>query len=391
MVVDERAGSIRVNRIAIVLLIMSSTTLGIAPVILFIGRPQLLIYVAICALIVAVFKIRLFETSATEVPGLLEFIFGGLGAIFPAALTGIIWLITYGLILGGVTLFVFIATLLSYEMHLNAELIAYYLSLLSAIVGGYVYVSEGVDTLARQLYPQTAGVKSAFYDARARTVYTLLVFSGSVLAVALVTGIFTTWWFNVGLLIILVFVSVGFSQKGETIYATKSENAIKAVSKLFSACGYQVFSSPRTGKSEIDPLLVGLDLFAQRKERAFAIEVHTPESELKESVMPTDETLMAALALGSFFQETPNGVLDRVAPMIVFIGKEANDKIKAFSKKEAVQIIEISDLEVVNQILETESQEELRKMASRYLGISYNDEALSASQNDLEVPRGEAQ
>lgn len=391
MVADEMAGSIRVNRIVLVLLIIGATTIGIAPVTLVLGRPQLLIYVAIFALIVALIKIRSFETSATEVPGLLEFIFGGLGAIFPAALTGILWLIFYGLILGGGTLFVFIATLLGYEMHLNAELIAYYVSLIPAIVAGYVYVSGGVDTLARQLYPQTAGAKSAFYDARARTVYALLVIGGSVLAVALVTGIFTTWWFNVVSLIFLLFVSIDFSTRGEILYATKSEDAIKAVGNLFSACGYQVFSSPRTGKSEIDPLLVGLDLFAQKKKRAFAIEVRTPESELTKSVMPTDQTLMAALALGSFLQETPDGGLDKITPLTVFVGMEANDKIKAFWKRALIQIIEIPDPEIVNQILETKSPEELRKMASLYLGISDNDGAHSASQNDLEVPRGDVQ
>jgi len=392
----EKAGSIRVNRIALLLLMATATTLGVAPVTLAIGRPHILIYIFISTLIVAAYKTRSFKTSATEKPGSFEYILGGVGAIFPAASTGLVWLTFYWFVIGIIKLFEFIATWLNFEMQLNAELIAFYSSLIMPIAVGILLISQGADNLAQQLYPQTAGLKSVFYElityGRKKLltrVGALLVFVGAVIPVAVTTGAFTTWWFNLCSLGFLLLTSLSLSTMGVQIPTEKSDYSTKAISKLFTASGYQVFSSPRTGTSEIDPLLVSLDLFAQKKEHGFAIDVYTSTSKSMDPVMSMNDLLIAAVALESF--QISEGTPVRVIPMIVFIGAEVNDEVRDFSQKEAVQIVEISDMEAVNRILKIKSEEELRKMARHYLGIPDKVEDLIDSVTDSDVQRGEAQ
>lgn len=262
-------------------------------------------------------------------------------------------------------------------------------------------------SLAEQLYARTAGIKSAFYGLITRRrrllvvgmVLALLVPAGGVLAVALTRGTFTAWWLNFGLLIYMLVVTSPFwtmATIGEATSTPESEDAIKAVGKLLEASGYEVVDSPRTGKRKIDPLLVGLDLFAQGEKRALAIEVQT----LSESTDPVDsylhspsDLLTAAWALESFLQE-PEEIFRRVDAMIVFVGKKPDERARNIMrdiwKEEEVQIIEIPDLEVVDQILKTDSKEELRNMAIRYLGISTNDEPPSVPQDDFNVLGGVA-
>ena len=400
---DEKTGGIYVNKIALVFLITVATTFGLLPATVVLGRLQLLIYIAIGALIVAIIKFRSFETSATEEPSLPEFMLGGIGAIGNAAFIGFGWLFVYWMVFGGLILFEFIANLLGFEINLNSQLIAYYVSLIPAIAGGIMTVSLSGDRLAQQLYPQTAGIKSAFYEIinykrRKLIVKTIVILgiSGFVTAVALFTGIFRTWWFSLLSLMFLFMVTNSLSRKGEKLPAMKSENAIKAVSKLLSVIGYKVVPSPRTGKSEIDPLLVSLDLFAQKKKHRLAIEVRTPGEKPSVSELPLmsklsmADLLTATLALEKFFsEEEPEETSIKVNPMVVFIGTKADDNIRAFSKKESIQIIEIPDSKVVDQILGTEIPEELQKIANRYPGVSYNHEDFIDSENDLEVPGGE--
>jgi len=386
--------SIRLNKIAILFLTVTATILGIAPATLVISRFESLMFFSIVTLIVAAITISRFKSLATEKPSLLEYILGWIGAIWPAVLAGFVLLISYLIFLGGVTLFMFIATWLGFEMQLNVELIAYYISLIIAIIFSILFAWMSADTLATQLYPNKAHVKSTFYELvtygkRRLTGYVgfaLLILGGLVLAVLLTSGTFTAWWFNLGLLVYLFFVCLSpFST--EKYFDPVLPNAIKAVGKMFDAMGYQIVPSPKTGKPEIDPLLVGLDFFVHNKEHALGIVVRTPQkTKSKDSWKPSD-LLRSTWALETFLQEEPDETKRlAVIPVIVFIGKDK----KKWKTKE-VKIIEIPKRSI-NTILKTDSQKKLKKRASRYLArarISHKGEDLSASKDNLNIPGGE--
>jgi hypothetical protein len=395
----ETVERIHVNKIALVLSIAIASPLGFAPVALATGHPELIIGILVLSVMFSAFKIRSFKMSATVTPSGLEFMLGGIGAIFPAIAVGIAWLISYWLLFGIITLVEFVANWLGFGLLIDASFFAFWLSFIFLCLVCYVYITQGTDKLTQQLYPQTAGLKSAFYEMviserkrkLLKRICVLSVVGGVVLAFALNLGVLTTWWFDLCLLLFLSGISLSLSEKrvlSSTIAI--SENEIAAIGKLLEASGYQVLSAPRTGRSEIDPLLVRLDLFAQKNEDGFAINVFTSSSEPTYSLDSVLALEGAALGLERFQRYERENF--KVLPMIVFIGKDVDDTFaKLRNAARGVHIVEIPDFRVVNQILETKDKEELRNKAKQCLAISDNVEDLGDSVTDLGLKRGEYQ
>jgi Holliday junction resolvase len=149
-------------------------------------------------------------------------------------------------------------------------------------------------------------------------------------------------------------------------------NAAQAISELLKAVGYEVIFDPRTSKGDTDPLLTNLDLFAYNSERAFAIEVKiAQQSEAPVEWSVASRLLMAAFALDSQTQEY--GVKSqKVEPMLVLVGGEPTESLKAFCKEELIWLVPISGEEVIRQILAAKNQSDMQGLVHQYLGGIYD-------------------
>jgi len=384
---------IKVNKIGLILVSAVALTLGFAPATLILGRLELLVFAVAFFLIISVRRIRSFNTIATEKPSALEFILGGLGTTYGGATLGFLWLITY------VALFLFLKLVeilgiwLGFAWNLNAEVVASYISAIPTFLGGYVIGGQTFDNLTQQLYPFAAGVKSAFYDMihSKRTVVRLriivpVLFLGIIFAIGIITNSFTTWWFNLILLFSLSYVSLAYSKSLVLpIYSSETkEISLSAIKDLFVASGYEIVESPRTGHPEFDPLLLGLDLFALKNERGYAIEV--VDSSFK-AIDPVD--IAHSLENASFALERYQdfeGESVSVAPLIVCVGDSAWLFLSKYQKiGERIQLVKIPDLKVIDQILKIQAENEKRKAAIQYLSaLEIGDSSESTGKLDIE-------
>jgi hypothetical protein len=377
MVADESIKSVRVNRLALILLTVIATIIGLAPIVLLLDRPHLLLYFAIGAAVLAAlfsFTPEVSETSATDSPGFLEFLLGGLGAIFTPALLGTLWVVLYWVIYGVAKLVELLAVWAGWQVQPNADLIAFYPTVvLAALFGiGFVLISE--QNMAGQLYPDTAGIKSAFYELLAQerrrligcTSAALLVL-GVALAVFMAAGS-TGKWFHVLLQLYLLVVSAPLSMLGtETTRPRETVDTVEDISQLFEAAGYQVERFPRTGSADVDPLLISLDLFAQRSGHNVVVDVRTAS----ESTEPVDWKAGTGLTMATWALSKQRDLSpEDVDPLLVLVDDvKPDESLVTFSKKERVKILSVASEDVKRVLGEGIGAEERQEVARKLLGV----------------------
>lgn len=374
MVADESVKSGRVNRLALVLLTTVATVVGLAPAVLILGRPQLLLYFAAGAAVVAALSLRDFESYATELPSVPEFLLGGLAAVFTPSLLGALWLIAYGLIYAATKLVGSVAVWLGMQVHLNADLIAFYPTvILLAIPIGAVLASQEAEDIASQLYPGTAGIKSAFFELLTQgrrqlipwTAVALLVL-GVALAVFMATGSIGTW-FYIFLQSYLFVVSFPLLLLGEeTTLPSEATDAVEAIGKLFEATGYDVERFPRTGQADIDPLLISVDLFARKSGHNVFVDVQMAT----ESTRSVDWRTASGLTTATWVLSEQMDLSPKdVDALLVLVDLQAEKSLDTLSKQEGMKVVPITS-EDVRRVLEEEmSVEERQEAAWRLLGV----------------------
>ncbi len=397
MAADGLTKSTRVNKPVLMLLTWLGSIIGLAPVAFFLGRPCLLLYVAGASLLSAVLvgfsELKATETSATNSPSFLEFLLGGLSVVYLPAAGGAGLLIVYGLVYGGALLLGALLGWLGLHARIVPEAVAYYPTAVFAVLMA-VGTVEGVKELQSKLYPDVAGIESAFYDLISRRRGILVACSapavlvlGAVLAAFLANRL-TASWFCVFLQVYLCIVTMPLGLAGEL--PKRSTSAIDAVRKLLEASGYQTTMSPRTEDRDeaIDPLLMNVDLFAYNEERALALQVKTrgqaqglvdwnAASALQDAAWALDE-LSDKLGLPS----------QQVEPLMVLIGAEPDDSLRAFSQAESVQIVEIPEADVP-RIAVTVDEDDLREMAGRYPGLGVSVGDAIAPDSEVDAPGGQ--
>jgi len=395
MTADGSAKSVRVNKLALVLLTWLGSIVGLAPVTLFLDRPRLLLYIAAGSMLSAVLLgssiVGSTKTSATNSPSFLEFLLGGLSAIYLPAAGGIASLVVYGVVYGVAWLLGTLIGSLGLQAQIVPWSIAYYPTAVFAVLIG-IGSGIGVERLQSKLYPDVAGIKSAFYDLISRrrgrlvgcTAPAVLI-PGVTLAIFLSKG-GTGTWFYVLLQVYLSIVSIPLWLAGEL--PTRSSSAIRAVRKLLEANGYQITLAPRTGDEAIDPLLMSVDLFAYNEERALALQVKTRS----QTQGPVDWTAASTLQNAAWTLDDVSeklGLTSReVEPLLVLIGAEPDDSLKAFSEKESVQIAEIPEGDVT-QIVVAVNEDDLREMAGRYLGLTTSEGDAMTPGSGADAPGGQ--
>jgi hypothetical protein len=392
MAADQPTRSIRVNRLALVLLTIIGVNVGLVPVVLFLGRPRLLLYVAAASVLGTVFAFLLLQSgrptpSATSSPRLLEFLLGGLSAVYLPAAGGFFSLVVYWLVYGGAWLVGLLLRWFGLEAQVIPDSIAYYPTAVLAVLLG-LGSGWGIEHLQQQLYPDVAGVRSAFYDlifrGRRRLVGCTagaVLFFGAALAFFLARGVSGRWPFML-LQGYLLIVSMSLYLVGET--PARPSSATDAVESMFRAAGYDITVSPRTGDGAIDPLLANVDLLAHREGRAFAVQVKTQS---------VDWTAASSLQTAGWTLDDVGEKLgltaQKVEPLIVLVGAEPDESLRAFSEQEALRVERISSADLVMIRAERGNEDRLRGLARDYLGLSAADPGAGASGNGAGVPGGQ--
>ncbi|MCW3997948.1 MAG: hypothetical protein NWF10_05190 [Candidatus Bathyarchaeota archaeon] len=297
-------------------------------------------------------------------------------------------LIIYALSFGVIILIELIINLFGFGIQLDAGLIAYYIFFIIGIF--FVILSAFISTenLVQQLYPSKAHLRSVFYDLAVYekgrlikySIIALFFLAGLGAIVLLTNSGFTDWWFNLLLLTYLFFVSLSPGVMEDDL-DKKFPKTLKAFSKLFELKGYKIIQSPITDNPRFDPLLAGLDFYGTNKEYDLAIAVRPNKSEPADKWQPYD-LLRSTRALKTYFRTKE--YVKQIIPVIIFIAK-GNETWQ----KKGIKIIRIPKQVLVNKILNSDNQKELKKISDQYLRISQKDIVSGSSRDELQFLGGE--
>jgi hypothetical protein len=153
--------------------------------------------------------------------------------------------------------------------------------------------------------------------------------------------------------------------------------------------GYQITESPRTGDEAFDPLLINVDLLAYDGEHAFAVQVRTEGG----SSAPPDWTAASALQNAAWALDDvgPDFGLtsQEVEPCMVLVGIEPDKRLREFSAEGGFWLVEVPDKGVIDQVILTEDEGDLRELALQYLGALTAGEHAPSPDDSPDGPGGQ--
>lgn len=306
----------------LVLLTSLAAVMGLSGVILAVARPNQWLLLALigvgAAILTTLHAIRdKAETLSTNEPSTHEFLLAGIGSVAIWASVGLhAWLI-YSIAFVVVWILGFPASWIGFQVQAWADPVALGASLLLAILPFAVDACRlSLAHMNEQLFPNAAGVQSAFYEQpeqeqrswRVRAVVVTLVAVAGVLALIwtpsglfsmiLRFGLYTTLQFA-------VFIIAWQAYAASALPAPPDPDTLEAVRKLAEAVGYHTVPQIMTGDPAIDPLLVYLDLVAFSDPKTF----HDEPSlaiDIRTKPVPTNIALTSSLTFRlPFRSKTP--------------------------------------------------------------------------------------
>ena len=376
-VFDAKPEQITPLKSVLTVIVAVSTVIGLLPYVFYIKRYPLVILTIglIAGAVGSWWRLRNFESLSTEKPRLGEFLLGGLSTLFPTTMTSIGGLIIFWLTKAVLWLVQVVVRWFNEGTALPLDGIADWVSLIFLAIFGVIYIIYAVDRLSAKLYPKTAGIRTPFYSLlleRRRLILMVLI------AVCVLAAIFLFFRpggnsFAIAIMFYLVYTGAILDNFGKSASTTPDKRrALKALTKLLKATGYETTPSPRTGNSEVDPLIVTVDILAQSPDRAKVIEVKTTTRKNDPIEWHEASRLRnAAWALEDEFKQQDG--YGSVAPVMVLIGRKKADSLTRFLEEEPMQVIEVEDVELISQILAEEDEERLRQLAADHFGIEVVD------------------
>jgi uncharacterized protein (DUF2235 family) len=344
-----------------------ATILAYLPYVLLVQRIWLLLPVAILATGSAALGIRSFKTEATSVPGRLDFTLGGIGAIASQSAGAFMGILTYGLI--GL-----VKTLGNHFpqfrfARLPFSSLEFGISLAIVVLAVIGNSSRAVTDLAQQLYPQAAGMPTAFYPlisfhykqslAVISAVAVLLVAGGAF--VLSIPALGHSWWFAFAMTYALI-IGGALLRVGDNSAASADRNIasiVDEVKMLFERGGYRVVAYPRTGQEDLDPFLVGTpDLYAENLQRAFAIAVNATEASTEDGGSARlSELSSAAWALTEFLSRGTKERSKIVEPLVVLIGQPPPPDVKAYQNKRPLKVLPITSRDLLRRMVQATDED----------------------------------
>jgi hypothetical protein len=371
---DSKA--VRINSGALLFLTTLASLIAAAPVAVTLGRPAVLVILAVALPVVLWLQTRTYHTVSTEAPTFWDFTLGAVGALFYPVTMALMWLVAYWALYGLSGGLEWVVNYFGGGVHWGSGPIAFWPTVVLGIPIMLLAAILSQDTLFEQLYPNVVGVKSAFYDLihfarRNLIVNTILTLAaiGALVAVALLTGAgLTGWWFNLGLLVILFVASAPLYDLGVEKAAHGHEHAIEAVARLLRAGGYDVVQSPRTGRDDVDPLLAEIDIFAESEQKALVAVVHVAG---KHSDPPdwrfARDLLPAAWAMERHLGEQSPDSAPPVELLLVLVGQQADVRLRDYAEERYIRLSDTLEGEMIAQILEESDPAALAVMFEQHL------------------------
>jgi hypothetical protein len=350
------------KRLVIGLLTIAAMMLGLTPAALALHRVWLLPYVLIGSIILASFSasnLRVYNSTEPTIP---EFLLATLNAVVLPALLGIVWLILYWAVF-------WLARLVG---HPHDKLIALALSLAFLFAAGAGVIWSATRDLAALLYPQWGGSRTRYFYltrlplAAINVAVGALVLGAGVSAAAVLTSSWTSTavWVVILVFSVLAGVAVERLPQRQSPGDPRSED-VQAVGEALAGRGYRLVARPRTGNTDIDPLVQQLELFSYSERRAYAVDIKHRAA----CAEPLDWTagtrvLAAARALErSKLAET----IATVQPLLVVFDGAVDESLHAFCTGERVSLIRIDRAHGTAEVVNDDRSGDLQAIVHRFL------------------------
>lgn len=337
--------------------------IGFVPLCFFLERPLWLGIVAAITLLVAIiyaFQLRAIEARPIS---LLEVIAVGVGGLFTSASMGLSLFWFYGMT------WLFVSLLNFFGVDWSSDTISWY----TVFIFGVFFVPATAVTignhLSDKLYPRTGIGNVSLYPNLAWPMLLLVVLiPAAPLVAAWISGWLSSGWFYLILQFALVAGCTPFSPQ-----STRPQDvpaAVEAVQRLLRASGYRLLERLQTRDTDLDRLLATFAVIAYARGNVLAFQFKIGNADAPPVAWIEGASLRSAT--WAVYQAAARfGItVHNVRPVMVLVGRRADDTLKAFAEKEAIHIVEIQDLEMVNDILIGKfSEEELQILAQSLLRI----------------------
>lgn len=393
LVYEKQAAGVAPNKPVLAVLVIIATVVGLGPYALYVGRYQVAILAVtfVVATIASVWQLRGFSTRATEAPSLGELVLAGWSALFGPATLSLFGLLALELARGVKWLVLLIAGWLGADWRPDAGFDPLWASLAAVSFLGVGFVSVVIEELPRKLYPDSAGARSPFFSLLVEKRRLTVMVVGALLVLAVIVWAFPPpgKMFAFAMTLFLMYTGASLDNLGSRSARTADkQRVIEALRKLLEATGYEAVASPRTGKSEIDPLISTVDLLAHSPEQALVIEIKCAKkgdlpavewheaSRLRNAAQVLREELWEPQATGDAAGPDESGQLEwpvEVCPLLILVdGRPRSESLDRYLRDEPMDVAEITELSLIDEIegLDPESGgDRLRAIAEEHLGI----------------------
>ncbi len=358
---QKRTEPVKINKLGIVLLAVGAHIVGYAPAVSLIQHPIVLAYIIVWVLLISIIGIRKFTSHATEAPSLAEFLLGGLESVLMPAFVGLVWMGLYGIVLGVSVLVQLLIDLFGGQLIFNASLIALYPTVILGGIVAMIASKYQVDDMTKKLYPDIAGVRSEYFKFfttdRSKMIWSA---SASIIVLLILVVLLTFHILNQYLIYILMqftFFIVGnlfvSETKTEKTEKKKRVDIVGRIKMLLETDGYITEINPRTGDASIDPLLINLDIFAQRDNHNLLLDIRSKMDANKIIDWKSASTLIQSAYLLSAGKNIEPKDMDarlllidvKPDPSLKKISEQENIPVLYFSGRQIDEIFELSDTE----------------------------------------------
>ena len=336
---ESREGELDPKRRAIVAWVGGAGAVGAFPYLLYTGLWPWMAAAAVLAALLALDGTKNLETEATDAPVTGEWLLAAYAALGDTTLSSVAGFMGFGVGFGLAAVagsFGWIEASHRHTWGLWAGLVF----LFFALIGGALSAGK---SLAGWLYRRPAGFRTPFWPLLSNPRRVLYVMLAGVVAFLLLLAVDGPpgLGFCIGLSLILVYTAsplVKLANRGSRDGRTESE-----VDEFLRSHGYQTLPRPRTGKPQVDPLTLGVDLLARSGDRVFAVDVKQP----KPGSAPLEGAAAYDIRRASSVirRELPSfgWSESRVTPVLVVVGGSLAPSLVEFSREEDVRLAHFAD------------------------------------------------
>lgn len=387
---EKEADRVRPNRLVLAAVTGVVWAVGVLPYAIYVGQYGAAILLAVLGVGfgVAAPGLRRFRSYSTEKPSLGEYLLGSWAAVMAPSTTSLMAMLAHWGTKKVIQLVRSIVAWAGGSFEPSADSWAFWISLGFVALIVTPGARHAADELATKLYPDTAGTRSSFYSLLVEKRRLTILLAISIAALVLIFLLLepSGRGFAFVLALYLLYTGAALENIGAgAVKAPGKQRILDCLGKLCTAAGYQPTLSPRTGRSDIDPLIATVDLLALSPKRALAIEVKSGAHKSKPvEWFEASRLQTAAWALGRFLSE--HELACEARPLLVLVGRAKAEGLADYLARSPLPMLEVDDSKLFDEILAEPDTERLRQIALDRFGI----EAVAGYVDEPEEPGGEA-